>query len=137
MLPGASAPPRFNGLMWSTTNPGHAPEVLPVAGQGLLAWNAPLAAGLRAIRPLAVRAQLPHPFVEDSECPTAERRSDRAADRGALRGAERAEPRRVDAQDGTMANRRHSEMTSCRIIMLEQSAVCAAGNRARWVVRRS
>src|ERR1022692_1651382 len=89
MLPGASAPPRFNGLMWSTTNPGHAPEVLPVAGQGWPARNALLAAGLRAIRPLAVRAQLPHLFVEDSECPTAERRSDRAADRTALRGAER------------------------------------------------
>src|ERR1035438_9439330 len=83
MLPGASAPPRFNGLMWATTNPGHAPEVLPVAGQGWTAWNALLAAGLRAIRPLAVRAQMPQRLVEDPVCPRAERRSDRAADRGA------------------------------------------------------
>ena len=83
MLPGTSAPPRFNGLMWSTTNPGHAPEVLPVAGQGLLAWNALLASGLRAIRPLAVRAQEVH-FVVDGirVCGEVERRSERTADRG-------------------------------------------------------
>src|ERR1035441_10669807 len=127
MLSGASAPPRFNGLMWSTTNPGHAPEVLPVAGQGWTAWNARLVAGLRAFLPLAVRAQLPHLFGEDPARATAERRSDRAADRGALRGAERAEPRRVDDQLGTAASRRHSAMTNCRIMMQVQSAVCAAG----------
>src|ERR1022692_2868121 len=117
MLPGASAPPRFNGLMWSTTNPGHAPEVLPVAGQGWPARNALLAAGLRAIRPLAVRAQLPHLFVEDSECPTAERRSDRAADRTALRGAERAVLRLVEAHVGTAASRRQRARTGFRISM--------------------
>src|ERR1022692_3987738 len=119
MLPGASAPPRFNGLMWSTTNPGHAPEVLPVAGQGWPAWNALRAAGLRAIRPLAVRAQLPHLFVEDSACPTAERRSDRAADRGALRGAERAVLRLVEAHAGTEASRRQSARAKFRIIMYD------------------
>ena len=64
------------------------------------AWNALLAAGFRAIRPLAVRAQLPHFFVEDPVCPTSERRSDRAADRGALRGAERAVLRLVEAHVG-------------------------------------
>jgi hypothetical protein len=117
MLPGASVPPLFNGLIWSTTNPGHAPEVLPVAGQGLLAWNALLAAGLRAIRPLAVRAQLQHLFVEDSECPTAERRSDRAADRGALRGAERGLLRLVEAHAGVAQTMRQSATTNCRIIM--------------------
>ena len=96
----------------------------------MLAWNALLAAGLRAIRPSAVRAQLPHIFVEDPACPTAERRSDRAADRGALRGAERGLLRLVEAHAGAAQTMRLSAMTSCRIIMLEQSAVCAAGNRA-------
>ena len=108
-----------------------------LAGCRWTAWNALRAAGLRAIRPSAVRAQLPHLFVEDSECPTAERRSDQAADRGALRGAERGLLRLVEAHAESAASRRQSEMTSCRIIMLEQSAVCVAGNRARWVVRRS
>jgi hypothetical protein len=90
---------------------------LPVAGQGWTAWNDLLAAGLRAIRPLAVRAQLPHFFVEDPVCPTAERRSDRAADRGALRGAERGLLRLVEAHAGSAASRRQSAMTKFRIIM--------------------
>jgi hypothetical protein len=85
----------------------------------LLAWNALLAAGLRAIRPLAVRAQLPHIFVEDPVCPTAERRSDRAADRGALRGAERAALRLLDAHVGTAASTRQSASTRFRIILYD------------------
>jgi hypothetical protein len=55
---------------------------LPVAGQGWTAWNDLLAAGFRAILPLAVRAQMVHFFVEDPARATAERRSERTADRG-------------------------------------------------------
>jgi hypothetical protein len=94
----------------------------------LPAWNALLAAGFGAIRPLAVRAQLPHFFVEDPVRPTAVRRSDRAADRGALRGAERAVLRLLDAHVGTAASRRQSARTKFRIIMPIQSAVSAGGN---------
>lgn len=103
--------------MWSTTNPAHAPEVLPVAGQGLLAWNDLLAAGFRAILPLAVRTHVVH-FVEDPARATAEWRSDRAADRGALRCAERAEPRLAEAHVGTAANRRQSASAKFRIIFI-------------------
>jgi hypothetical protein len=63
-------------------------------------------------------AQLPHLFVEDSACPTAERRSDRAADRGALRCAERAVLRLVEAHVGTEASRRQSASASFRIIFI-------------------
>lgn len=40
------------------TYPGHAPDFLPVDGQGFERWNAPLAAGSRLIRPFESRATL-------------------------------------------------------------------------------
>src|ERR1017187_4535478 len=111
-------------------NPGHAPEVLPVAGKGWTAWNALRAAGFRAIGPLAGRAQVMH-FVDDAlERVTEDRRSDRTEDRGSLRGAERAVRWLVEAHAGAAQTMRQSAMTNCRIIMRVQSAVCNAGNRA-------
>ena len=102
------------------------------SGQGWTAWNDLLAAGFRAILPLAVRTHLVHFFVEDPARATAERRSDRAADRGALRCAERAVLRVVEAHVGTAASRRQSKMATLRIIMQDMqdiSALCAGNNR--------
>ena len=101
--------------------------VLPVAGQGLLERNALRAAGLRAIRPLAVRAQVMHLVAAALEPVTAERRSDRAADGGALRGAERGLLLLVEAHAGSAASRRQSAMTKFRIIMKIQSVACVGG----------
>ena len=88
-----------------------------------------LAAGFRAILPLAVRTHVVHFFVEDPARATAERRSDRAADRGALRCAERELRRLVEAHVGDAAIRRHSAMTNLRIIMQHLLALCAGNNR--------
>ena len=107
----------------------HAPEVLPVAGQGWLAWNDLLAAGLRAILPLAVRAQDVH-FVDEVWVRVAvDRRSVRPADRGALLGADRELRRLVDAHVWAEASRRQSKKASLRIIMQDLSALCARNNR--------
>ena len=51
MFSDLSAPPRFNGTMWSSTYPGQAPVFFPVAGQGCWRWKARRAAGSRLIRP--------------------------------------------------------------------------------------
>lgn len=47
MFEGASAPPAQSGTTWSTTKPGQAPVVLPVAGHGLARLNSRTAAALR------------------------------------------------------------------------------------------
>ncbi len=47
ILLGESAPPRFSGVTWSTTYPGHRPEVFPVEGQGTECTNACFAVGCR------------------------------------------------------------------------------------------
>ena len=57
MFSGESAPPRLRGMTWSATYPGHAPVVLPVAGQGCWRWKLRRAAGSRLILPLASRSQ--------------------------------------------------------------------------------
>lgn len=44
MLDGASGPPAQRGVMWSTTQPGHAPRDFPVAGQGCDRLNSSTAA---------------------------------------------------------------------------------------------
>ena len=92
-----------------------------------------------------------HFFAEDLERVVACREVVRPAEREARRGmvgreerplVEREEfraarwelVRPVEAHVGTAATRRHSATTSCRIIMIIQSAVCAAGNRARLAV---
>ena len=51
MLPGASAPPRFRGCTWSITYPGHAPDFLPVEGQGCECLKSSFAFMLRAVFP--------------------------------------------------------------------------------------
>ena len=47
MLLGASAPPRFSGVIWSITYPGQAPEVRPVDGHGFERSKVCLAVRLR------------------------------------------------------------------------------------------
>src|ERR1035441_3629442 len=84
-------------------------------------------AGRRAIRPLAVRAQVMPLVAAALEPVTAERRSDRAADGGALRGAERGLLLLVEAHAGSAASRRQSAMTKFRIIMKIQSVACVGG----------
>jgi hypothetical protein len=51
MFDGESAPPRFNGVTWSITYPGHAPVDFPVERQGRDVLNSLFACWLRAIRP--------------------------------------------------------------------------------------
>jgi len=51
MLLGLSAPPRFNGFMWSITYSGHALVDVPVTGQGCCLLNSFLACVLRVSRP--------------------------------------------------------------------------------------
>jgi len=60
---------------------------LPVAGQGWLAWNDLLAAGLRAILPLEARAQEVHFFAGALERVVADREVVRPADRRFVLGA--------------------------------------------------
>jgi len=42
MFEGASGPPHASGTTWSFTEPGHAPLVRPVAGQGCVCWKSHL-----------------------------------------------------------------------------------------------
>ena len=81
-----------------------------------MAWNDLLAAGLRAILPLAVRAQDVH-FVAGDLYRVADLAVVRPADRDALRGAERAEPRLAEAHDGAAPSRRQRARTTLRSIL--------------------
>ena len=65
MLPGVWDPPCFSAWMWSTTYPGHAPDVRPVEGHGLERRNSLRTAALRLIRPRLLRA---HPTHFDEAC---------------------------------------------------------------------
>ena len=85
----------------------------------MLAWNALLAAGLRAIFPLAARAQDVHFVAGDLYRVALDRAFVRPVDRGALRGAERAEPRLAEAHFGTKASRRQSASAKFRIILYD------------------
>ena len=96
----------------------------------MLERNDLLAAGLRAIRPAAVRVQAVHFVAGDLYRVALDRAFVRPVDRGALRGAERGLLRVVEAHAGVAQTMRQSATTNCRIIMLEQSVVCAGGNRA-------
>jgi hypothetical protein len=49
MFDASSAPPRFSGLMWSITHPGHAPLERPVDGHGCDFLKSRLARALRRL----------------------------------------------------------------------------------------
>jgi hypothetical protein len=51
MLLGESDPPQASGVLWSTSFPGHAPEVFPVDGHGWLFLNEPFAVADLSILP--------------------------------------------------------------------------------------
>jgi len=64
MLAVESEPPLYSGTRWSMAYPGHAPELLPVDGQGLDFLKSDFTWTLLAIRPFESRAHPMHRIVD-------------------------------------------------------------------------